>query len=185
MNDEDGMPQAFAKLQFEELRKEILGIKERLIRLQLIGVTGIPLVIGAGEKADLTAVLIVSPLVTLVLAFMVIFEQSSLMRAGEYIKDIIEPILAKNSLIGWESWLQLENDRRRAEIFFASSVHIAFAIYFAIGTWLAYGAIEGNLGQLMAVVSLGLYCGGFAIAMYLIVANFRVGTGRARQIIAS
>ena len=77
----------FHVIQFQALRAEILGIKERLIKLQLLGITGIPLIFGAGEKYDLSAVLIVSPLIVLAFAFMLVFEQGSLMRAGEYIKN--------------------------------------------------------------------------------------------------
>ena len=182
MVDDKEKNREFAKLQYEALRQEILGIKERVIKLQLIGISGIPLVIGAGEKYDLSSVLMVSPLVTLIFAFMLIFEQGSLMRAGEYIKDILEPALTENSILGWESWLQEEGmPRRESETFFAWSVHIAFAVYFIIGSWLAYGAIHKTFGQLASTVGIGLYCGGFALAMYLIISNFRIGTGPAKR----
>jgi len=177
MNSENN----FAELQFKELRNEILGIKERIIKLQLIGVSGIPLIIGAGEKYSLTAVLMVSPLITLVFAFMLIFEQGSLMRVGEYIKNIIEPLLTKDLFMGWEAWLQHKKRRRRAEIFFAWSVHIAFAVYFVLGTWRAYGAIKAELSQLAAFGGLGLYCGGFLLAMYLIISNFQIGTASSNK----
>jgi len=172
---------SFAELEFKELRNEILGIKERIIKLQLIGVSGIPLVIGTGEKYDITAVLMVSPLITLIFAFMLIFEQGSLMRVGEYIKDVIEPELAGNNLLGWEAWLQSKKKRRRAEVFFAWSVHIAFAVYFVLGTWLSFGAINSKLGQIVAYAGLGFYCGGFCLALYLIVTNFQVGTGPVKE----
>ncbi len=170
---------SFAEIEYKELRNEILGIKERIIKLQLIGVSGIPLIIGAGEKYDITAVLMVSPLITLIFAFTLIFEQGSLMRVGEYIKDVIEPELAGNNILGWEAWLQSKKKRRRAEVFFAWSVHIAFAVYFALGTWLSFGAINTKLGQIVAYSGLGFYCGGFCLALYLIIANFQVGTGPA------
>jgi hypothetical protein len=132
----------FYVLQFKALRAEILAIKERVIRLQMIGITGIPLIIGAGEKYDLSAVLMISPLITLAFAFMLVFEQGSLMRAGEYIKDNIENHLCPSGLYGWENWLQQKSKRRRAESFFAWSAHIIFAVYFIIGTWLAYHSIS-------------------------------------------
>ena len=123
----------------------------------------------------------VGPLITLTFGFMLIFEQGSLMRVGEYIKDIIEPVLTDKRFIGWEAWLQQDKRRRRAEIFFAWSVHIAFAVYFALTTWLAYNAIYKEIGQLVAVSGLGLYCGGFLITMYLLITNLRIGTGVSSQ----
>lgn len=109
----------FMVIQYQALRVEILAIKERVIRLQIIGITGIPLIIGTGEKDDISAVLIVSPLIVLAFVFMLVFEQGSLMWAGEYIKNNLEIPLCHGDFIGWENWLQLKASRRKAEAFFA------------------------------------------------------------------
>ena len=47
----------FAVMQFKELRNEILDIKIRIIKLQVIGISTIPIIVGVGEKYDITAVL--------------------------------------------------------------------------------------------------------------------------------
>jgi hypothetical protein len=171
----------FRIIQFQALRAEILGIKERVVRLQVIGVTGIPLLIGAGERFDLSAVMMAGPLITLVFAFMLVFEQSSLMRVGEYIKDHLEQDqLCPDNLLGWEHWLEDKPGRRIAETFFAWAAYIAFAIYFAIGTFLAYESINQKLGSEVAIVSISIYCGGFLLALYLVVTNLRTRTTSKR-----
>jgi hypothetical protein len=178
MEEKDQSWRDFQIMQFEALRAEILGIKERVIRLQVIGVTGIPLVIGAGEKYELSAILMAAPLITLVFTFMLLFEQNSLMRAGEYIKENLEsPPLCPQGLTGWEHWLEGETRRRTAEAFFAWAAYIAFAVYFALGTYLAYGPVNEQLGTTAAVAILGLYCGGFLLGLYLVVTNLRTRTG--------
>jgi hypothetical protein len=163
----------FARIQFESLRAEILGIKERVIRLQIIGVTGIPVVIGAGQKLDLVAILMGAPLITLIFAFILVFEQNSLMRAGEYIRTQIEPRLCSDDLMGWEEWLEDRSERRQAETFFAWSAFIAFAMYFALGTYLAVQSIFLQFGTIVGFSSLGVYSGGFILALYLVVTNLR------------
>lgn len=170
----------FAELQFTALRSEILSIRERIIKLESIGITGIPLVLGVGDMYDITAVLMVGPVITLVFAFMLVFEQGSLMRAGEYIKNVLEPILTNdgNDFRGWESWLQDKPRRRRAESFIAWSVRLLFALYFVMGTYLAYGAVLNSFSQLIANCGLAMYCGVFSFAMYLVVIDFRIGTGK-------
>jgi len=164
-------------MQYEALRAEILDIKERVIRLQTLGVTGIPLVIGAGEKFQLAAILMASPLIVLVFVFMLVFEQNSIMRAGEYIKENLETTpLCPADLTGWEHWLEAGEGHRTAEAFFAWAAYIAFVVYFAMGTYLAYWSMKEKLGPAAAVASLGLYCGGFLLALYLVVTNLRTTT---------
>ena len=74
----------FMLAQYNALREEILAIKTRIIKLQLSGITVIPLIIGAGQK--IPVVMLAAPLITIAFIFMVIFEQNSLMRAGTYIR---------------------------------------------------------------------------------------------------
>ena len=181
MKEEECDGSDFCSLQFQALRAEILGIKERVVKHQLLGITGIPLIIGAGEKYDLSAILIVSPLITLAFALLLVFEQSSLMRAGEYIKDHIEPRLGPKDMWKWENWLQQNKKRRKPERFFACSAYILFAVYFAIGTIIAFTTLADEIGTVAAFVVLGLYCGGFVLAMHLVVVNFRTCTGQARE----
>ncbi|MCP4698111.1 MAG: hypothetical protein GY862_14850 [Gammaproteobacteria bacterium] len=173
----------FAIKQFEVLRVEILAIKERVIRIQTIGIAGIPLIIGAGQKFDLSAILIVAPLIILVFAFMLVFEQGSLMRAGEYIKKNIETQFCSDRFIGWEHWLEdpdAKPSRRRSETFFALSAHIAFAIYYVIGTILALDALKQGVWSILLpdihTVMLPTYITVGIVAFFVVIFSFRTST---------
>ena len=175
MEDKEQQRIDFYAMQFNALRAEILGLKGRIIRLLILGVTGIPLIIAAGEKYGLSAVLIVSPLITLVFTFMLVFEHESLMRAGEYIKTHIEKFfLAQDCKNGWEHWLDAKPRRRIAEQFFKTSAYITFTVYYILGTYLAYNSVCSNFCDLfVAYIVVGVYSGGFIIAVVLVAFNLQ------------
>jgi len=167
----------FVELQFIELRKEILGIKERIIKIQVLGVTGIPVIFMASRlKTDFNNIFMFLPLITSVIGLILIFEQNSLMRAGEYIKNTIEPILAPRNFIGWEEWLQAKKERRKAETFLSLSVHITFLFYYLIGLAPAYCTLKTEYGISIAKIGIGIYILIFFSAIYLIINNFATGT---------
>jgi hypothetical protein len=162
--------------QFKALREEILGKIERVVRIQLIGITAIPLVIGAGEKYDLTAVIAAGPIVTIVFALILLYEQNGIMRAGRYIRQQLEPALRTQKVLGWEEWLEHHPVNRKAERFFAWSTPIAFSLYYIGGTFLAYQALSQQYAPAVATTVLALYAGAFVVALYLVVTNFVTGT---------
>jgi len=112
----------------------------------------------------------------MIFVFILVFEQNSLMRAGEYIRTQIEPRLCEATITGWEKWLEESSQRRYAETFFAWSAFIAFALYFALGTYFAVQSIFAQFGAAIGVALLGIYCGGFVLALYLVVTNLRTHT---------
>ncbi len=167
----------FILLQYQALRNEILGIKERLIKVQLGGITAIPVLIGSGLQYKLWPVVLVSPVITLVFAFMVIFEQTSLMRAGAYLKQKTEEVLVPPGFMGWEAWLELSPKGRLAENFFAWSVHIVFSVYFVLGVSLVYqAATEMHIPVLVAFALISFYVGGFSWALYVVIKYLPKGT---------
>jgi hypothetical protein len=166
----------FLLLQFRALRDEIIGKTERVVRIQLAGVTAIPLVIGAGERYGVLIVLAASPIVTIVFSFILLYEQNGIMRAGRYVRLHLEPFLIDERLIGWEEWLERYPVNRRAETFFALSAYIAFSLYYLGGSYLAYLALKMSFGSQIAVVFAAAYAGGFLLALYVVVTNFAVTT---------
>ena len=147
--------------------------------MPVLGVTGIPIVIGAGQTYDLATVLMASLLITLVFTFILLFEQNSLMRAGKFIKEQLEAILlSRKPLRGWEHWLQADESRRKAESFFEWSAYMAFVLYFLLGTYLAYPEINQRFGAKIANAALGVYSGGLLLALYLVVTNLPIGKGK-------
>ncbi|CAK8712479.1 MAG: hypothetical protein CDV28_101121 [Candidatus Electronema aureum] len=167
----------FISLQYQALRNEILGIKERLIKVQLGGITAIPFIIGSGLQYKLWPVLLVSPVITLVFAFMVIFEQTSLMRAGAYLKQKTENVLVPIGFMGWEEWLERSPKGRLAENFFAWSVHIVFSVYFFLGLSFVYEAAKNlNFPVVIALGLVAFYTGGFSWALYVVIKYLPKGT---------
>jgi hypothetical protein len=171
----------FLLLQFRALRDEIVGKSERVVRIQLAGVTAIPLVIGAGEKYGILIVLAASPIVTIVFSFILLYEQNGIMRAGKYIRLHLEPFLVAEQVTGWEEWLEKWPRNRRAETFFALSAYIAFSLYYLGGSYLAFLAVRTSYGHEVAVLLAAIYVGGFFLALYVVVTNFAINTKAQEQ----
>jgi hypothetical protein len=165
----------FLLLQFKTLRDEILGKTERVVRIQIIGVTAIPLVIGAGEKYGISSVLAAAPIVTVVFALILLYEQNGIMRAGKYLRVHLETLFLQH-LTGWEEWLEMYPVNRRAEAFFARAAHIAFSLYYLGGSYLAFLAVKNEYGLEEAKILAAIYAGGFLLALYFVVTNFATST---------
>ena len=176
----DGGAHEFLILEFKALRDEILGKIERVVRIQLIGVTAIPLVIGAGEKYGIVTILAAAPLVTTIFGLILLYEQAGIMRAGRYIRLHLEPVLLAQHLIGWEQWLEKYPVNRRAETFFALAAYIAFSLYYLGGSYLAFFAVRAAYGRDVAMMLSAIYVGGFLLTLYIVVTSFEVST-RSRE----
>ena len=163
----------FRIIQYEALRSEVISIKERLIRLQIFGLTGIPFIMSAGKQFDLIAVLVVTPIITFSFLLTIIFEQGSLMRIGEYIRTILEREFDV-SYICWEAWLQQERHRRNPTRFYSYSIYCIFSVYFIFSGYLSFGTLKINYNMKVAIVCIILYILLFIFSMYTIKKHFRV-----------
>lgn len=171
--------------EYYALRSEILGTKERVMRIHITGLAGIPLFVAAGEKLDLHLLILVSPVVTAIFTLVLMFEQNSLMRAGRYIRVHIEkPLKNKLSgdvrqleLIGWEHFLELPDEKnRQAELYFSASAVGAFSLYYIGGTLLAYLYAKNNYPHPLATAIALIYGSAFLFCVYYGWNNFKVGT---------
>jgi hypothetical protein len=168
-------------LQFHALRDEILALKERVIRMQTVAISGIPLIVAAGYRLELYIIIIAAPIITIIAVLMLLFEQNSIMRAGQYIREYIEPNL-KSNIIGWEVFLEsFAGINRRAEKYFLSSVVIALVLYYLAGSIFAcYEIIKHvNLGQYRYCISLVLFIFYgllFPFCIRFVVKNFKTNT---------
>jgi hypothetical protein len=162
--------------QYKALREEILGVMERVVRIQLVGITGIPLVIAAGEKYDLGPVVMAGPIVTIIFSLLLLYEQNGAMRAGRYIRRHLEPRLSKKAYVCWEEWLEEDAENRKPEKFFAWAAYIAFSLYYGGGTYLAYRSLSAQYGDRVGLVLLLIYLCLFIVALYLVIRNLAVGT---------
>ncbi|MCW5200246.1 hypothetical protein VU07_00275 [Desulfobulbus sp. F4] len=169
----------FLILQFHALRDEILALKERVIRMQTVAISGIPLIIAAGDKLELDIVIMASPIITVIFVLMLSFEENSIMRAGRYIRKHIEPELKSSDIIGWEGFLQKPGEQNRfAEKIFLSSVIIAFAFYYIGGAVLAYVKVKASKDYGQYATLLGMFYGVlFPFFIFFVIKIFRTDTG--------
>jgi hypothetical protein len=162
----------FLVLQFQALREEILALKVRVMRIQTMGLTGIPVLIGLAVKYDIPEVLYVGPLLTIVVCLMILCEQCSIMRAGNYIRNHIEPYFLPEDMVGWEKYLEGEK-QRRAEKYFRFSTLLLYLLYWLGGTILALKELSERhiIEYVIAAIVIYIVAFGFGVYYYL---NFKV-----------
>ena len=163
--DADG--KRFLLAQYYSLREEILAQRERSIRIVTLGFTAIPVVIGTGVQLQISELIISGPFIVASIFFLAIYEQSSIMRAGQYIKDYIEPELI-HTFTGWERFLEVDPVRRRPEGFFNLAISIVFSMYFAGSAYLAVVALHERWPGLPATAIGAVYLLFFFFALWFI-----------------
>lgn len=166
----------YLRLEYQSLRQEILALKERVIREFALGLTGVPIIMGAGFTSHYYLLLLMSPIIVVAGYLMLLFEQNSIMRAGTYIGVMIEDNLLDHPDLGWEDWLETGNNRQ-AEAFFHYSAATAFIIYYIVGALLAHhSSTQPELFQsfpwLPEVVKY-FYGSVFLFAVAFVVKNFK------------
>ena len=164
----------FLILEFNALREEILALKHRVIKEFTIGLTGIPIIIGASLTFQVHLLLILSPVITVAGALMLLYEQQSIMRAGCYIREMIEPKLRDCSDIGWERFLEDKRDHRAAERHFRMSTILTFTLYYLGGTVIAFFTMEKEYGEVYAMGVAFIYASGFLFYVYFVWKNMTI-----------
>lgn len=168
MSDESGprlSNRDFVIEEFKALRAEILAKVERSIRLQLIGVTAIPLVIGTSKSFELHFAVAASPVVTTLFILLLLYENIGIMRAGKYIRTRVEPALGNGSEVpGRESWLENDRLNRKPERVFAWASYIAFCLYYIGGAYIAYKPLK----ELFAAPVAGAVMIGYFVLLFLL-----------------
>lgn len=108
MDDKD-----FVKEQYVTLREEIGERQTRKFRIMTAGLFGVPALSFVGryfeEKIDIgEAFLVIAPIIVIVTCFVYVSENNGVMRAGRYIRTVVEPQFP--SIVGWEQWLENHED---------------------------------------------------------------------------
>lgn len=119
----------FQRDEFLTLRDEIKSTKARLFWIVTIGLVGVPLLTYLGSRADLYVRMLL-PYSVLVLIVLFLAEQSSMMRAGRYIRERIEK--EGNRPAGWESWIESRSEFRLADRHFLACTLIVFFVYYFV-----------------------------------------------------
>ena len=114
--------------EFNSLRMEIKATKARLFWVVLAGLFGIPLLAYIASQGDMFVWLLL-PFSVLVLILVFLSEQSSMMRAGRYIRERIET--QPETGTGWESWVEsLPQFRYMDKSYITCFVLVFFTYYF-------------------------------------------------------
>ncbi|HRX85953.1 MAG TPA: hypothetical protein P5572_13120 [Phycisphaerae bacterium] len=122
----------FLKHHFTTLREEIKAIKSRSFWIVAMGLFGVPvLTYLAADSSKYVSLLV--PYLVLVIIIMFLAEQNALMRAGRYIRQMIEPHI--QDTVGWEAWLESRGDLRMMDRHFLACFVLVFFLYYfmAIG----------------------------------------------------
>ena len=134
----------FLKQSFNTLRDEIKAIKSRSFWIVAMGLFGVPVITYLAEGAEKFVSLLI-PYLVLVLIVMFLAEQNALMRAGRYIRQVIEPNVDKT--VGWESWLESRPDLRMMDRHFFACFILVFFVYYFMSVGNAMQTLLGESEQ--------------------------------------
>lgn len=134
------MPQdEFMKQQYLTLRDEIRSSKSRVFFILIIGTLFIPMAAFAAKEYGNTFASASVPFILLVLMIGFIMEQNSIVRAGRYLKEHVEPHI--EGIVTWENWLESNHKLRDADRYFFGSFLLVLMLFYAIGSGLAIEAL--------------------------------------------
>ncbi len=121
-------PKGLLRDEFITLREEIKATKARLFWIVMAGLFGVPALAYIASQGDMFVWLLL-PFSVLVLILVFLSEQSSMMRAGRYIRERIE--CEKEMSLGWEAWVEsLPQFRYMDRHYVACFVIVFFTYYF-------------------------------------------------------
>lgn len=125
----------FMKQQYITLRDEIRGAKVRMFGLLVLVAVFVPLTAFLAQRFEAVYAAASMPFVVLVFMLAFIMEQNSVIRAGRYLKEHVEPHI--ETAVTWEKWLESNRHLRDADRYFFGSVVLIFFLFYAIGAVLA------------------------------------------------
>ncbi len=134
----------FMKQQYLTLRGEIRSCKARIFVLLVLGAVLIPAAAVAAQAFGATYATASMPFVTLVLMIAFVTEQNSIIRAGRYISEHVEPHM--ENVVTWECWLKSNHKLRDTDRYFFASFLLVFMLFYAVGAGLAIESLASMWG---------------------------------------
>jgi hypothetical protein len=125
----------FMKQQYLTLREEIRGAKVRMFVLMVLATIFIPVSGFLAQRFEIAYAATSMPFIVLVFMLAFVMEQNSVIRAGRYLKEHVEPHL--DGVVTWERWLESNRRLRDADRYFFGSVVLVFFLFYALGAVLA------------------------------------------------
>lgn len=113
--------------EFKSLRGEIKATKARLFWVLMVGLIGVPLLAYLATRAEFYVWLLL-PYSVLLLIVVFLAEQSSMMRAGRYIRERIET--AAEDGPRWEGWIESRPQFRLVDRHYVACYLIVLFLYY-------------------------------------------------------
>lgn len=175
--------------EFGTLRTEIENSVDRRFKVMTAGAAVVPVVQYFGNKYDLGFVSLGLPLLVLIISLLFIAENNAIMRAGRYIREVIEPRLFQGGA-GWETWLERPHnfDARIVDKMVIIGFYLIEALYYVVGVTVGLQYAVSLDVRPSVVVALALGYGVlFVVICYLAIKQPRIGTMllEERQVAAS
>lgn len=122
----------FMSQQYITLRDEIRASKARIFMLLMMGTLFIPAVGFAAKAFSAVYASASMPFIILVLMLCFLMEQNSIIRAGRYLKQHVEPHI--DGIITWENWLESNQRLRDTDRYFFGSFLLVFVVFYAVAS---------------------------------------------------
>lgn len=138
----------FLELQYATLRKEIEASKANMFKLVVGGAAVIPAAQSLANTYSIGAITLALPLIVVVLVLLFLAENHSMMRAGTYILEQIEPNI--EGVMGWETWLNSAKSnagKRTVDKLLIFAFSVLAACYFMVSVVLAVRHALQEFGQ--------------------------------------
>jgi len=168
----------FMRQQYLTLRDEIRNAKARIFWLIVIGTLLIPAAAFAASAFDSTLASGAIPFVVLVLMITFIAEQNSIIRAGRYLREHVEPHI--EGVIGWERWLESNRKLRSVDRIFFGAFILIFFIFYGVGTRAALESLmvaaPGVEDMSYHWITLGGYVAGGIFFLYVLLRHWHACT---------
>jgi hypothetical protein len=172
----------FLELEFVTLRKEIEEANTRAFQLMLGGVTVIPGIQYLAKTFELDAITLGLPMLILVIALLFLAQNLTIMRAGRYIREQIEPFIP--DIVGWEAWLEKAEQgpgRRIYDKLLTNSFYLLYLMYYCFSVYLARMAAAVLFSGAVSTIILVFYSAVGIGMVFLIFWNLQTSTSTGKK----
>ena len=156
----------FMTQQYLTLRDEIRSSKARIFMLLVLGTLFIPTVGFAASVYNATYASASMPFIILVLMLCFLMEQNSIIRAGRYLKEHVEPHI--EGIVTWENWLESNKNLRDADRYFFGSFLLVFVIFYAVASGTAVESLATQFRDQWWYAAAGYGIGGLWFIIVLL-----------------
>lgn len=152
--------------EFVSLREEIKATKARLFWIVALGLVGVPILTHLATRAEFYVWLLL-PYSVLLLIVVFLAEQSSMMRAGRYIRERIEALGGEDAP-HWEGWIESRPQFRLVDRHYVACFLVVFFLYYFMTVAVVGDLILDKDAKDMSGRQTYLYWFGAALVTYFV-----------------